>query len=116
MIVQSWSTDGGKHWSVPTATGLPNPNSGIDAVSLHNGTKLLVYNPLKAGTNWWEGRSVLKVATSTDGISWKDVYTLEDHTEGEYSYPAIIVDAENNIHIVYTVKRAVIRHVVLRMQ
>lgn len=116
MIVQSWSADGGASWSMPAATGLPNPNSGIDAASLPNGTQLLVYNPLKAGANWWEGRSVLKVAASTDGITWKDVYTLEDHPEGEYSYPAIIVDAKNNIHIVYTAKRAVIRHVVLRMQ
>ncbi len=115
MIVQSWSTDGGKHWSVPAATGLPNPNSGIDAVSLHNGTKLLVYNPLKAGTNWWEGRSVLKVAASTDGVNWKDVYTLEDHKEGEYSYPSIVVDENDIIHIVYTAKRAVIRYVRLKI-
>ncbi len=43
MIVQSWSTDEGKHWSVPTTTGLPNPNSGIDAATLQDGTQLLVY-------------------------------------------------------------------------
>ena len=116
VIVQSWSTDEGEHWSVPTATNLPNPNSGIDAVSMHNGKKLLVYNPLKAGANWWEGRSVLKIASSTDGINWKDVYTLEDHKEGEYSYPAIIVDDADTIHIVYTAKRAVIRYVRLRVQ
>lgn len=116
IIVQSWSTDEGEHWSEPTATNLPNPNSGIDAVSMRNGTQLLVYNPLKAGANWWEGRSVLKIATSTDGINWKDVYTLEEHKEGEYSYPAIIVDDADNIHIVYTAKRALIRYVRLKMQ
>lgn len=116
VIVQSWSTDEGEHWSVPTATSLPNPNSGIDAVSMRNGTQLLVYNPLKAGANWWEGRSVLKIASSTDGINWKDVYTLEDHKEGEYSYPAIIVDDADNIHVVYTAKRAVIKYVQLRQQ
>lgn len=115
VIVQSWSTDEGEHWSVPTATNLPNPNSGIDAVSMRNGTQLLGYNPLKAGANWWEGRSVLKIASSTDGINWKDVYTLEEHKEGEYSYPAIIVDDTDNIHIVYTAKRAVIRYVRLRI-
>ncbi|MFW2476585.1 MAG: sialidase family protein [Sediminibacterium sp.] len=115
MIVQSWSADGGAHWSKPTATGLPNPNSGIDAVSLKNGVQLLVYNPLKAGANWWEGRSVLKIASSTDGINWKDVYTLEDHKEGEYSYPAIVVDENDIIHIVYTAKRAVIRYVRLKI-
>jgi len=116
VIVQSWSTDEGEHWSVPTATNLPNPNSGIDAVSMRNGTQLLVYNPMKAGANWWEGRSVLKIASSTDGINWRDVYTLEEHKEGEYSYPAIIVDDADTIHVVYTAKRAVIKYVQLRQQ
>lgn len=116
VIVQSWSADGGASWSMPAATGLPNPNSGIDAASLSNGTQLLVYNPLKSGANWWEGRSVLKIAASKDGVNWKDVYTLEDHTEGEYSYPAVIIDENNIIHIVYTAKRSVIRYVQLRMQ
>ncbi|TDO26505.1 sialidase family protein [Sediminibacterium goheungense] len=114
MIVQSWSTDEGQHWSAPEATGLPNPNAGIDAATLSDGTQLLVYNPLKAGANWWEGRSVLKIAASTDGVNWKDVYTLEEHADGEYSYPAIIVDAKNSIHIVYTAKRSVIRYVQLK--
>ncbi|MFZ6025636.1 MAG: exo-alpha-sialidase [Bacteroidota bacterium] len=114
MIVQSWSTDGGEHWTVAEAMRLPNPNSGIDAVSLHNGTQLLVYNPLKSGANWWEGRSVLKIASSTDGVNWKDVYTLEDHKEEEYSYLAIIVDKSDTIHIVYTAKRNSIRYVRLK--
>ena len=115
VIVQSWSSDEGKHWTTPTALDLPNPNSGIDGVSLKDGTQVLVYNPLKAGTNWWEGRSVLKVATSVDGIHWKDIYTLEDHLEGEYSYPAIIADAQQNLHIVYTAKRSVIKYVQLKL-
>jgi predicted neuraminidase len=115
MIVQSWSTDEGEHWTVPEAMGLPNPNSGIDAAGMRNGVQLLVYNPLKAGANWWEGRSVLKIAASTDGVNWKDVYTLEEHKEGEYSYPAIVVDESDIIHIVYTAKRAVIRYVRLKI-
>ncbi len=115
VVVQSWSSDEGEHWTEPTALALPNPNSGIDGVSLKDGTQVLVYNPLKAGANWWEGRSVLKVATSTNGIDWKDIYTLEDHLDGEYSYPAIIADAQNHLHIVYTAKRSVIRYVQLKL-
>lgn len=113
-VVQSWSDDEGEHWSPATALDLPNPNSGIDAVSLRTGTQLLVYNPMKAGSNWWEGRSVLKIASSTDGVHWTDVFTLENELSGEYSYPAIIVDRQQRIHIVYTAKRETIRYVEVR--
>jgi len=104
-IVQSWSDKKGEKWSKVTATSLPNPNSGSDAVTLKSGVHLLVYNPLTAGKEWWDGRSVLKLAASYDGINWKDIYTLEDEKKGEYSYPAIISDDNDRIHITYTDQR-----------
>ena len=115
VIVQSWSADYGKSWDPITATGLPNPNSGTDAVTLSNGWQLLVYNPLLAGKEWWEGRSVLKVALSADGINWKDVFTLEEHAKGEYSYPAVIQSPDGMIHIMYTHARTKIKHVQLKI-
>ena len=33
VIAQTWSKDGGKSWTALTAAELPNPNSGIDAVT-----------------------------------------------------------------------------------
>lgn len=110
-IAQTWSYDGGNSWSQVHALALPNPNSGIDAVTLHDGWKLLVYNPMQSGKEWWTGRSVLKVAVSKNGRDWKDSVTLEDHRKGEYSYPAVIQDQSNVIRIAYTFDRTTIKYV-----
>src|SRR5205823_4281015 len=55
------SRDGGKTWGEMKLTELPNPNSGIDAVTLKDGRHLLVYN------HTTRGRSPLNVAFSADG-------------------------------------------------
>lgn len=115
VIVSSWSTDQGKSWSKLEALHLANPNSGTDAVSLKSGLQVLVYNPLPAGKNWWEGRYTLKLAISKNGIDWKDVYTLEQHEKGEYSYPAIIQSANGNVHISYTAERKKIKYLEVRL-
>ncbi len=44
VIGQTWSTDGGNKWTPLTATELPNPNSGMDGVTLDDGRHLTVYN------------------------------------------------------------------------
>lgn len=110
VIVESWSADNGENWSKLKATKLPNPNSGSDAVTLQDGRQLLIYNPLSAGKNWWEGRSVLKLAISNDGENWNDIYTLESHDKGEYSYPAIIQGSNGIIHLSYTSIRKKIKY------
>jgi predicted neuraminidase len=115
VIVQSWSADGGKLWSKVSAMQLPNPNSGSDAVNL-KGVQYLVYNPLKAGKDWWEGRSVLKLAMSRDGISWTDIYPFENRPKGEYSYPAIIADSNGHLYVTYTADRKSIRFVELAVK
>jgi len=115
-VVQTWSADGGATWSPLSKTALPNPNSGTDAVTLRSGLQVLVYNPLLAGKEWWEGRSKLNVAVSTDGRHWQDVYKLEDQPRGEYSYPAVIQGPDGLVHITYTADRRNIRHVVLKVE
>ena len=89
-----------------TLTELPNPNSGIDAVSLKEGGHLLIHNPVS------HGRTPLVVSLSPDGKVWRQVLTLEDRP-GEYSYPAIIQTRDGLVHVTYTWRRARIRHVVL---
>nr|WP_254640234.1 sialidase family protein [Chitinophaga sp. GbtcB8] len=115
-VVQCWSGDQGVTWGPLSKTDLPNPNSGTDAVTLRNGLQVLVYNPLSAGKEWFEGRSKLNVALSSDGRHWKDIYALEDQQKGEFSYPAIIQTPDGLLHITYTADRKNIRHVVLRVK
>lgn len=115
VIVETWSNDGGKTWSKVTGTSLPNPNSGTDAVTLKNGTQLLIYNPLTRGKEWANGRQKLRLAASKDGKEWQDIYILEDETQGEFSYPAIIQSSDGLVHITYTHQRTKIKHVVLKV-
>ncbi|MFH0989960.1 MAG: sialidase family protein [bacterium] len=113
FIAESWSNDNGRTWGVLQSTSLPNPNSGIDAVTLSNGNHLLVYNHVQKDAAKWGGpRTPLNVALSEDGRKWNPVLLLENEP-GEYSYPAVIQTSDNLVHIVYTYRRESIKHVVL---
>ena len=114
-VVQTWSSDNGKTWSPLSVTNLPNPNSGVDGVTLKNGWQALVYNPMNAGENWSDGRKKLSLAISKDGTNWKDIYTFEDEKTGEFSYPAIIQSADGLVHITYTSNRKNIKYVILKV-
>ncbi len=105
-IFEIWSEDGGQTWGKLVATALPNPNSGIDALTLKDGRQLVVYN------HTTRGRSPLNVAVSSDGKNWQAALVLES-ARGEYSYPAVIQTADGLVHITYTWKRVSIKHVVV---
>lgn len=105
-VVEAWSTDGGATWGPMQATALPNPNSGIDAVTLADGRAILIYNHTP------RGRSPLNVALSADGKSWQAGPVLESEP-GEYSYPAVIQTADGRVHVMYTWKRQRIKHAVI---
>ena len=105
-IFETWSSDRGRTWTPLTLTALPNPNSGIDAVTLRDGRQLIVYNHTR------EGRSPLNVALSRDGRSWDAALVLE-RDPGEYSYPAVIQAADGRVHITYTWRRQRIKHVAI---
>lgn len=112
IITSSWSEDSGASWSPMAATELPNPNSGIDALTLQDGRHVLVYNPTEPIVGKWGGpRSPLVVAVSTDGKEWEQVAILESEKDAEFSYPAIIQAKDGSLHITYTWKREKIRHV-----
>ncbi len=107
-VARGDSHDDGRSWSPLTATALPNPNSGIDAVMLSDGRVLLVYNPASRD----EERGTLALAMSNDLNNWTDPVVL-DHGPREYSYPAVIQTADGRIHITYTWRRERIKHLVV---
>jgi len=106
VITKVSSKDDGLTWTKMKKTKLPNPNSGIDGVTLADGRQLLVYN------HTTKGRTPLNLAITRYGKRWKQVLLLEDQP-GEYSYPAIIQTSDGLVHITYTWKRETIKYVVV---
>ena len=104
----------GRVWGPAKLTGVPCPNTGLDAVKLRDGRVLMVYNhSFKSGL---AGRGVLALAISDDdGVTWHTVTRLEDSGGRvlEYSYPAIIQASDLSVHITYTWRRHNIKHVVI---
>ncbi len=107
------SDDAGRTWGPIFATGLPNPDAGIDGVTLDDGRHLLVYNhKVRIDGRWAGSRSRLNLAISDDGETWDASLMVEDQ-DGEYSYPAVIQTADGLVHVTYTHRRTRIRHLVL---
>jgi len=113
-VIQAWSATKGDTWGKLKKTNLLNPNSGTDAVTLKDGTQLIVYNPDVPGKDWFNGRGKLRVASSKNGKTWKDIVVLEDGSKEEYSYPAIIQTTDGLVHITYTYDRKNVKHVILK--
>jgi predicted neuraminidase len=108
-IFEIWSEDNGEHWGKMTLTSLPNPNSGIDAVTLKDGRQLLVYNHNAMP----KGRSPLNVAVSADGKVWQAALVIEDEAGKEFSYPAVIQTRDGLVHMTYTWHRQRVKHAVI---
>jgi len=114
-LFQIQSGDGGKTWGEMTLAGLPNPDSGTDAVTLRDGRQLLVYNHnIRTGSNN-KGRSPLNVAVSEDGVNWSAALVLENDPDASngFAYPAVIQTGDGLVHITYTWERKRIKHVVI---
>jgi predicted neuraminidase len=103
-ICVSDSSDHGLSWSPARPLDVPNPNSGIDAVSLPDGRVVLVYNHTTSG------RTPLNLAVSADGEHFRMFKVLESE-RGEYSYPAMILDRNGDLQLTYTWQRKRIRYI-----
>ncbi len=114
VLVTSMSKDQGQTWSKLEKSGLPNPNSGTDAVTLKDGRHLLIYNHSTKNGAEPKGRNILNLAISDDGKTWKVVTTLENEPiQHGYSYPAIIQTKDGLVHVTYTYDRRNIKHAVI---
>jgi predicted neuraminidase len=103
-IVVADSFDDGLTWSPTHFIGLPNNNSGLDAVALKDGRVVMIFNDTP------RGRSPLNLAVSRDGEHFRVFATLEQGA-GEYSYPAIIQAPDGSLEMTYTWHRTSIKHV-----
>ena len=109
-ITTAWSSDMGRTWGPMTATTLPNPDAGTDAVTLTDGRQLFVYNHTAEEEPY--DRQLLNVSLSSDGVRWQAALILENQL-GEYSYPSVIQSDDGLVHITYTWRRERIKHVVI---
>ena len=106
----------GETWTPLTLTGLPNNNSGTDAVTLQDGRHVLIYNAVATPPGAPKGvRTPLNIAVSDDGINWKMVMTLENSPVSQYSYPSIIQSSDGRIHAVYTWRRQRVKYVEIKL-
>lgn len=104
-IFRSDSSDYGNSFSQAYNTGIPNNNSGIDAVNTSRGL-FLAMNPVSGN---WAARTPLVVLKSADnGKTFAHFATLAElewdekgNKAAEFSYPAIVAD-EKNLHITFT--------------
>jgi predicted neuraminidase len=111
-LASTFSSDNGKTWSDLELIGLPNNNSGTDAVTLKNGKHMLVYNHVLPPGDLAKGpRTPLNVSISNDGIHWNAALILEDSKISQYSYPSMIQSSDGMVHIVYTWRREKIKYV-----
>ncbi|MEO1524754.1 MAG: exo-alpha-sialidase [Planctomycetota bacterium] len=113
VIATTTSVDDGRTWSPLQPTDLPNPNSGIEVVSLRDGRHLLIYNHIASGDSGWGRRGLLNLAVSDEGETWRSVGVLEREKNAEFSYPTIIQTDDGLVHATYTWKRQRVKHVVI---
>ena len=114
QIGVTYSSDNGETWSKLHLIDTPNNNSGLDAVTLQDGTFAMICNDWPIEPTKEKGaRTPLSILRSADGIHWKHWITLEDSPILQYSYPSIIQSRDGHIHVVYTWRRQRIKHVEL---
>jgi predicted neuraminidase len=136
-IYRSRSEDGGRTWSAPQPTPLPNNNSSIQATRLSSGRLAMIFNrfglPLEnplappwGEAVWPRNRWPLSIALSEDdGDTWPWVRDIDTgwgfmgaanrHLNGQLAYPTLVEGAPGDLHTAYSwAGRQAIRYLCLR--
>lgn len=105
-ILRSDSQDGGMTWSPVTATDLPHPGAGIEAILLRDGRLMMIYNDSE------KERDRLAVSVSEDrGKSWVHTRHLENSPGQRFDYPSIIQARDGTFHATYSYNVKTIKYV-----
>ena len=116
-VACSRSSDNGQTWSKLQLIDTPNNNSGLDAVTLSDGSFAMICNDWPIEPTKEKGaRTPLSILRSSDGIHWSHWITLEDSPISQYSYPSIIQTRDGRLHAIYTWRRQRIKHVELEVK
>jgi predicted neuraminidase len=109
-IYESRSSDGGRSWSIPRTTNLPNPGGPVGLVPLDSKSLVLVFN------NDSKAEKDLTLAVSADaGSTWIKLAILDQLDPGErkaLTYPFLTRGVDGTYHLVYAHRgRHEIRHI-----
>ena len=106
-IGRSTSADQGRTWSEASATDLPNPSGGIEAIVLRSGAIAVVHNDHSG-----QERDRLSIALSTDGgRTWPTRKVIVHVPGGRFDYPSIIQARDGRVHVTFSDNLKTIRHV-----
>ena len=112
QIPVSETKDAGQSWVVTKDLEIPNPNSALAALTLANGTKLMVLNNIEAARY-----RLVMVMCEPNSTQWRVIQVLEDdetllnNLHREFSYPYLISANGEDAHLAYTWNRQKIKHV-----
>ncbi|MDD5455122.1 MAG: exo-alpha-sialidase [Candidatus Ratteibacteria bacterium] len=106
---QSFSKDTGKTWSRPEQRkDLSNPDSGFDLLKLASGNIILLFNDSS------RNRNNLTIALSENNeVDFSVKKILEEEKDVDFGYPSATQDSNGKIHIIYSVNKEKIRHIVI---
>ena len=112
QIPVSQTKDAGQSWAVTQDLEIPNPNSALAALTLANGTRLMVLNNIETARY-----RLVMVMREPNSLQWRVVQVLEDDESllndqhREFSYPYLISTNGEDAHLTYTWNRKKIKHV-----
>jgi len=112
QIPVSETRDAGQSWVASKDLEIPNPNSALAALTLANGTRLMVLNNIDAGRY-----RLVMVIRESNSPQWKAIQVLEDDESlandqrREFSYPYLVSASGADAHLAYTWDRKKIRHI-----